>query len=99
MDPLERGPPKRVGHMVENVGGNIAASKKRSSWKFTFGDSDKVHEVVLLHSVMSAKKVGVEAAFHGLAFILMGTICRLSNTTAARNITSRSFPPATGPSC
>ncbi|RHY00977.1 hypothetical protein DYB37_010763 [Aphanomyces astaci] len=57
MDPLERGPPKRVGHMVENVGSNIASSKKRASWKFTFGDSDKVHEVVLLHSVMSAKKV------------------------------------------
>ncbi|RQM22523.1 hypothetical protein B5M09_005823 [Aphanomyces astaci] len=57
VDPLERGPPKRVGHMVENVGSNIASSKKRASWKFTFGDSDKVHEVVLLHSVMSAKKV------------------------------------------
>ncbi|ETW10382.1 hypothetical protein H310_00700 [Aphanomyces invadans] len=57
VDPLEHGPPKRVGHMVENVGGNIASSKKRASWKFTFGESDKVHEVVLLHSVMSAKKV------------------------------------------
>ncbi|KAF0686258.1 Aste57867_21963 [Aphanomyces stellatus] len=56
-DPLEKGPAKRVTHMVDNVGGTIASSKKRASWKFTLGDSDTVHEVILFHSVMSAKKV------------------------------------------
>ncbi|CAK4080742.1 unnamed protein product [Aphanomyces euteiches] len=57
VDPLERGPPKRVTHMVDNIGEHISASKKRASWKFTLGESDTVHEVVLLHSIMSTKKV------------------------------------------
>ncbi|OQS04789.1 hypothetical protein THRCLA_03000 [Thraustotheca clavata] len=51
-DPEERGPPKRVSHVVENIGEHVAASKKRASWKFTLGESDTVHEVVLFHSVV-----------------------------------------------
>ncbi|EQC29650.1 hypothetical protein SDRG_12654 [Saprolegnia diclina VS20] len=56
-DPLERGPPKRVSHSVENIGEHVAASKKRSSWKFTLGEADTIHEVTLFHSIMSMKKV------------------------------------------
>ncbi|KDO21139.1 hypothetical protein SPRG_12920 [Saprolegnia parasitica CBS 223.65] len=56
-DPLERGPPKRVSHSVENIGEHVAASKKRASWKFTLGEADTIHEVTLFHSIMSMKKV------------------------------------------
>ncbi|OQR96309.1 hypothetical protein ACHHYP_16113 [Achlya hypogyna] len=51
-DPLERGPAKRVSHVVENIGEHVAASKKRASWKFTLGESDTIHEVTLFHSVV-----------------------------------------------
>lgn len=57
-DPLERGPPKRVLRDETHIGEMVAASKKRISWRFTLGESDTVHEVVLTHSIMSYKKVG-----------------------------------------
>lgn len=56
-DPLERGPPKRVLREESHIGEMVAASKKRVTWRFTLGESDRVHEVVLVHSVMSYKKV------------------------------------------
>jgi hypothetical protein len=56
-DPLERGPPKRVLRDETHIGEMVAASKKRISWRFTLGESDTVHEVVLTHSIMSYKKV------------------------------------------
>ncbi|GLD91637.1 hypothetical protein PINS_up000170 [Pythium insidiosum] len=56
-DPLERGPPKRVNREESHIGEMVAASKKRISWTFTLGDSETVHEVVLVHSIMSYKKV------------------------------------------
>ncbi|RLN49437.1 hypothetical protein BBJ29_000110 [Phytophthora kernoviae] len=56
-DPLERGPPKRVQREESHIGEMVAASKKRVTWRFTLGESDRVHEAVLLHSVMSYKKV------------------------------------------
>ncbi|KAJ0400156.1 hypothetical protein P43SY_007175 [Pythium insidiosum] len=56
-DPLERGPPKRVNRDESHIGEMVAASKKRISWTFTLGDAETVHEVVLVHSVMSYKKV------------------------------------------
>ncbi|KAL4125334.1 hypothetical protein PRIC2_008919 [Phytophthora ramorum] len=56
-DPLERGPPKRVLREEQHIGEMVAASKKRVTWRFTLGDSDRTHEVVLVHSVMSYKKV------------------------------------------
>jgi hypothetical protein len=43
--------------MVDNVGGHWPASKKRVVWKFVLGDSDTIHEVELMHSVLSTKKV------------------------------------------
>jgi hypothetical protein len=57
-DPLERGPPKRVLREEQHIGEMVAASKKRVTWQFTLGESDRTHEVVLVHSVMSYKKVG-----------------------------------------
>ncbi|KAG2763256.1 hypothetical protein JG687_00000120 [Phytophthora cactorum] len=56
-DPLERGPPKRVLREEQHIGEMVAASKKRVTWRFTLGESDRTHEVVLIHSVMSYKKV------------------------------------------
>lgn len=56
-DPLERGPPKRVLRDETHIGEMVASSKKRISWRFTLGESDTVHEVVLTHSIMSYKKV------------------------------------------
>lgn len=56
-DPAERGPPKRVAREESHIGEMVAASKKRISWKFTLGEADTVHEVVLVHSIMSYKKV------------------------------------------
>ena len=56
-DPLERGPPKRVAREEQHIGELVAASKKRISWRFTLGESDRTHEVVLVHSIMSYKKV------------------------------------------
>lgn len=56
-DPAERGPPKRVAREESHIGEMVAASKKRISWKFTLGESDVTHEVVLVHSIMSYKKV------------------------------------------
>ncbi|KAG7400287.1 hypothetical protein PHYBOEH_006424 [Phytophthora boehmeriae] len=56
-DPLERGPPKRVQREESHIGEMVAASKKRVTWRFTLGESDRIHEVVLVHSVMSYKKV------------------------------------------
>ncbi|RLN95623.1 hypothetical protein BBJ28_00006845 [Nothophytophthora sp. Chile5] len=56
-DPLERGPPKRVTRDESHIGEMVAASKKRVSWRFTLGESDREHEVVLVHSIMSYKKV------------------------------------------
>ncbi|KAK1948267.1 SAM50-like protein SPAC17C9.06 [Phytophthora citrophthora] len=56
-DPLERGPPKRVLREEQHIGEMVAASKKRVTWRFTLGESDRTHEVVLVHSVMSYKKV------------------------------------------
>ncbi|DBA01291.1 TPA: hypothetical protein N0F65_001796 [Lagenidium giganteum] len=58
-DPLERGPPKRVNREESHIGERIAASKKRISWKFTLGDAETTHEVVLTHSIMSYKKVWI----------------------------------------
>ncbi|CAI5745300.1 unnamed protein product [Peronospora destructor] len=55
-DPLERGPPKRVAREEQHIGEIVAASKKRVSWRFTLGESDRIHEVVLVHSIMSYKK-------------------------------------------
>lgn len=57
-DPLERGPPKRVVREEQHIGEMVAASKKRVTWRFTLSESDRMHEVVLVHSVMSYKKVG-----------------------------------------
>ncbi|ETI37672.1 hypothetical protein, variant 2 [Phytophthora nicotianae] len=56
-DPLERGPPKRVLREEQHIGEMVAASKKRVTWRFTLGESDRTHEVVLIHSIMSYKKV------------------------------------------
>ncbi|KAE9037926.1 hypothetical protein PR002_g6296 [Phytophthora rubi] len=56
-DPLERGPPKRMLREEQHIGEMVAASKKRVTWRFTLGESDRTHEVVLVHSVMSYKKV------------------------------------------
>ncbi|KAG7393595.1 hypothetical protein PHYPSEUDO_007432 [Phytophthora pseudosyringae] len=56
-DPLERGPPKRVLREEQHIGEMVAASKKRVSWRFTLGEADRTHEMVLVHSVMSYKKV------------------------------------------
>ncbi|RQM18303.1 hypothetical protein DD237_000069 [Peronospora effusa] len=55
-DPLEHGPPKRVVREEQHIGEIVASSKKRVSWRFTLGDSDRTHEVVLVHSIMSYKK-------------------------------------------
>ncbi|CEG49172.1 uncharacterized protein PHALS_06950 [Plasmopara halstedii] len=57
VDPLERGPPKRVLREEQHIGERVAASKKRVAWRFTLGESDRTHEVALIHSVMSYKKV------------------------------------------
>ncbi|CAH0477370.1 unnamed protein product [Peronospora belbahrii] len=56
-DPLEHGPPKRIGREEQPIGEIVAASKKRVSWRFTLGESDRTHEVVLVHSIMSYKKM------------------------------------------
>ncbi|KAI9907289.1 hypothetical protein PsorP6_004287 [Peronosclerospora sorghi] len=55
-DPLEYGPPKRIIREEQHIGEMVAASKKRLTWRFTLGESDRTHEVVLIHSVMSYKK-------------------------------------------
>lgn len=54
--PAEVGPPCRVHHEISNIGEHIASSKRRIAWSFTLGDADTIHEVVLVHSVMSYKK-------------------------------------------
>ncbi|KAF1335507.1 hypothetical protein FI667_g1156, partial [Globisporangium splendens] len=56
-DPAERGPPKRLTREETHIGEMVAASKKRIAWKFALGESDTIHEVVLVHSIMSYKKV------------------------------------------
>lgn len=56
-DPAERGPPKRVSRDETHIGEMVAASKKRIAWKFALGEADATHEVVLVHSIMSYKKV------------------------------------------
>ncbi|KAF4139443.1 hypothetical protein GN958_ATG11344 [Phytophthora infestans] len=56
-DLLERGPPKRVLREEQHIGEMVASSKKRVTWRFTLGESDRTHEVVLIHSIMSYKKI------------------------------------------
>uniref|UniRef100_A0AAV1T616 Uncharacterized protein n=1 Tax=Peronospora matthiolae TaxID=2874970 RepID=A0AAV1T616_9STRA len=56
-DPLECGIPKRVLHEEQHLGEMLASTKKRVTWRFTLGESDRIHEVVLVHSVMSHKKL------------------------------------------
>ena len=57
LDLLERGPPKRIVREEEHIGELVAASKKRVLWRFSLGEADRKHEVVLVHSLMSYKKV------------------------------------------
>jgi hypothetical protein len=56
-DPAEVGPPRRVNREESHVGEMVASSKRRIAWTFTLGESDTIHEVVLVHSILSYKKV------------------------------------------
>ena len=56
-DSLEYGTPKRVVREEQHLGEMLASTKKRVTWRFTLGESDRIHDVVLIHSVMSHKKV------------------------------------------
>lgn len=75
-DPAERGPPKRLTREETHIGEMVAASKKRISWKFSLGESDTIHEVVLVHSIMSYKKVG--GVFCAMSVCLEVSPCEVS---------------------
>lgn len=40
-----------------NTGKNLEGTKRRVKWRFGWSDSDLEHEIVLIHSLISGKKV------------------------------------------
>lgn len=106
-DPLERGPPKRVLRDETHIGEMVAASKKRISWRFTLGESDTVHEVVLTHSIMSYKKVSraelLMSARRGVSSNARPRLCDLnvvaSTSSSINAMAARSSWNTTGAKC
>mmetsp|Transcript_16620 Transcript_16620/g.25010 ORF Transcript_16620/g.25010 Transcript_16620/m.25010 type:complete len:484 (-) Transcript_16620:228-1679(-) len=49
--------PYRITHSNQQTGKTIAGTKRKVTWRFGWCDSDREHEVLLVHSVLSGKRV------------------------------------------
>ncbi|GMI29362.1 hypothetical protein TeGR_g3196, partial [Tetraparma gracilis] len=49
--------PFQIYHEVEDVGKRIRGSKKRAFWRFGFQGSPQKHELLVVHSILSGKKL------------------------------------------
>ena len=51
------GVPYQIYSEVANAGKNLASTKRRVTWRFGWSEGEGDHEVTLVHSVVSGKKV------------------------------------------
>lgn len=53
------GSPYQIYSEIANAGKNLASTKRRVTWRFGWSEGDGDHEVTLVHSVVSGKKVSL----------------------------------------
>lgn len=51
------GVPYQIYSEIANAGKNLASTKRRVSWRFGWSEGEGDHEVALVHSLVSGKKV------------------------------------------
>ena len=51
------GVPYQIYSEIANAGKNLASTKRRINWRFGWSEGEGDHEVTLVHSVVSGKKV------------------------------------------
>ena len=51
------GQPFQIYSEIANAGKNLASTKRRVTWRFGWSEGDGDHEITLVHSVVSGKKV------------------------------------------
>lgn len=51
------GVPYQIYSEIANAGKNVASTKRRVTWRFGWSEGSGDHEVVLVHSIVSGKKV------------------------------------------
>jgi hypothetical protein len=51
------GTPYQIYSEIANAGKNLASTKRRISWRFGWSEGEGNHEIMLVHSIVSGKKV------------------------------------------
>jgi hypothetical protein len=51
------GTPYQIYSEIAKAGKNLASTKKRITWRFGWSEGDGDHEITLVHSLVSGKKV------------------------------------------